>query len=434
MNQPSGRDIQLERIERGLSLGGLVLIAVTWPLWTPQDRFPRIALLESIASLPDSVDASLTWIALGLCCASLLGMSIFAHRKLVARWAAAIVALSFLVLVLLDQHRLQPWCIHISVCLLLATWARPERRLDYLTWFTASIYVYSAIGKFDAQFLHTVGQDFVRSLLGSVGWNSELIDYRLRVWIAFGFPLFELCAGLGLAWRPTRWLAAVAAIGMHIMLLWVLGPLGLDHAWGVLIWNSLFIVLNVMMFLWPGASDHSAAATPAETLEPTSRAAARVGDRRGGLIELLLVCALVVPAGERLGLVDHWLGWALYAPHSSRVHIEIFESAVPRLPAAVQPFVQCGSEPQSLWCVVRVDRWSLATLGAPLTPQQRFQIGVARALLPLVDDHEIRADILSTADRWTGRRKQHELRGSAELNAAAKQYWFNTTPRFDPID
>jgi hypothetical protein len=443
------RDFRLERIERALALGGLALIGGTWRLWTPQNLFPRIPLFESVAALPASLDAILTWLALGLCCAALLSIVLFAARARLVRAHALIVAITMCLLVVLDQHRLQPWCVHIAVCLLVAAFANSERRLPYLTWFTASIYVYSALGKFDAQFLHTVGQDFVRVILEGFGWNAQLVAYRLRLAMALGFPIGELCIGVGLLFRPTRAIAAMAAIGMHAVLLWVLGPWGLRHAWGVLLWNLLFIALNILMFLWPARRSpvlflSQSGSTQEPTLDANSDASSNVssnttsdivqqsGRYRFGIIDAFLICCLILPVGERLGLVDHWLGWALYAPHSSRVHVAVSATAVAHLPSVVKPFVHCDSEETALWCDVRFDRWSLATLGAPVTPQQRFQIGAARALTHFVADHEIRVDVLSTADRWSGRRKDHQLRDASELNAAGDDYWFNTTPCFNP--
>ena len=420
MNEAGVTDIRLERIERALALGGLALIAATWRLWTPQNLFPRIPLVEAIAGLPSSVCATATWIACAMCCSALLAIAIAPSRPALHRLSTVVVAASFFALVLLDQHRLQPWCVHISVCLLIAAFAHRDRRLNYLIWFTASIYVYSALGKFDAQFLHTVGQDFLTVIFSSIGLDANLLPYRSRFWLATGFPCFELCVGVGLLLRRTRSVAAAAAIAMHAMLLWVLGPWGLQHAWGVLLWNCLFIAQNLLMLI------------PAAPREGKS-SSQQLLPLRFGLTELVLLCWIVLPMGERFGLVDHWLGWALYAPHSSRVHIEISAAAARDLPAIVERYVQCDAEEQTLWCDVRIDRWSLATLGAPITPQQRFQIGVARALTRFVEEHEIRANVLSTADRWTGRRREHQLRGSAEISAAGDRYWFNTTPRFDPF-
>lgn len=407
---------QVELIQRGVALFGLLLIAVTWRLWTPQNLFPRVPVLESLARLPEPAATLATWCAVAVCCASLTAIVLLAHHRTTSRIAAGLVAISFIALVLLDQHRLQPWIVHISVCLLIAALAQPERRWSYLVWFTASIYIYSALGKFDAQFLHTVGQDFVHTALRGLGWDADRVDERLRLSAAAALPLFELCVGLGLLFRPARTISAIGAIFMHVLLLGLLGPWGLGHAWGVLFWNALFILVSALLFLWPWKTKIS---PPRDTL-------------RIGPIEVLLAMCLIAPLGERFGLVDHWLGWALYAPHSSRAQVEISSQAVESLPAVVQPFVDCQSDPPGLWCSVRIDRWSLATLGAPVTPQQRFQIGVARALSQYVDDFEIRVDALDTANRWSGRRGHREFRGSIELAAAAERYWLNTTPCFAP--
>jgi hypothetical protein len=274
-----------------------------------------------------------------------------------------------------------------------------------------------------------VGQDFVKSLLEQFGWDTELIEYRRRLWLAAGFPIVELVIGCGLLFSRTRATAAVLAIVMHSCLLWILGPFGLQHAAGVLVWNALFIVLCCFMFLWP-FHDPSATSVVMDRAS-ASQIHARGSNRRLAAIDVLLILVLAVPSGERLGLIDHWLGWALYAPHSSRAHIEISASAVARLPDVVQPFVEC--DPESLWCTVRADQWSLATLHAPITPQQRFQVGVARALAKHVNEHEIRVTLLSTAGRWSGRRMEQELRGASELNSAGRKYWYNTTPHFLPI-
>lgn len=411
---------RIEWIERVLALFGLLLLAVTWRLWTPQRVFPRVPLIEPLARLPEPTAAWATWIALALSVLALLVIASLAHRAAMTRAGAIAAAVGFAALVLLDQHRLQAWGVHIGVSLWLAAFPAVQWRLRYLIWFTASIYIYSALGKFDAQFLHTVGQDFVRVLLEAVGWQAQQVDYRLRVWLATGFPIFELAVGVGLLFGPTRTAAAWGAAGMHVLLIGVLGPWGLGHAAGVLVWNGLLVALSVLMVLWPATSG-----TPLD---------APVRERwRFGFAEALLACWLVLPAGERFGLVDHWLGWALYAPHSSRAEIEISAAALDRLPAEVQPFLECDHDPAGLWCLVRADRWSVATLGAPITPQQRFQLGVARELSRYVDPYQIRVELLGTADRWTGRRRQHELRGSQELEAAADDYWLNTTPCLSPL-
>ncbi len=84
-------------------------------------------------------------------------------------------------LVALDQHRLQPWGIHLALGLLLLTnLERPVAR-RWVVFLTASIYIYSALSKFDTQFLHTVGQDFLNSLFKQLGINAANLAEPTRV-------------------------------------------------------------------------------------------------------------------------------------------------------------------------------------------------------------------------------------------------------------
>lgn len=405
-----------ERIRRVLAVGALALLGVTWRLWTPQNLFPRVPALEWITSWPQGAIDAVDWVTLGLCTAALTFLAMGKSGGM-AKAAAMAVAVTLLILVLMDQHRLQPWAVHIALGLLFAEFAHPTRRIDYLRWFTASIYVYSALGKFDAQFLYTVGQDFIGTLLSQLGWDIRLLPNPARYWLAASLPITELLVGGGLVFRRTQRVAAVAAMIMHLLLLSALGPWGLRHAWGVLAWNLLFIAMDLFLYLWPV---HDRSTSKAETGPPLPV--------RWGWVEGLILVAMIAPLGERLGVVDHWLGWALYAPHSSRVRIEVAAGAVPRLPSVVQPFVEAGDEFELIWREVRIDRWSLATLGAPVYPQQRFQLGVARALADKIDERDIRVHLLSTADRWSGRRSERTLEGRREVNAAAAEYWLNTKP------
>jgi len=422
-----------------LALGGLCLVGVTWRLWQPQDVFPRVPLLEVVCQLPPIVDRIVTWIALALSCLTLLGIVGRSRASLVGlRWSAVLLSGAWATLVVLDQHRMQPWVVHVAVSLLLACWALPGRQLAYLRIFTISIYVYSALGKFDAQFLHTVGQDMVQQVLAQLGLTTVNLATSLRLGFACVLPLIELLVGLGLLWRPTRVWAGWLAVGMHLVLMWILGPWGLQHAWGVLVWNCLFVALDVLLFILPQdvvpVKDLSsvAVASHAARVDQQSIQPASPNRLRSQLMLGLLWLALIVPLGERFGWVDHWLGWALYAPHSSRARIEISVSAIEQLPANMRPFVTAPAPNEVIWSELRCDRWSLAALAAPVVPQQRFQMGIARAVSEWVGPYEIRVVAQGPANRWNGRRRVQTLTGRQEVLAAADQFWFNTRPTPTP--
>ncbi len=88
-------------LARWWAVAGLTLFAATWKLWTPQTEFPQVPLFVWAGSLPLFVD----WMAFGV----LLGSLMFATWNPNSRrsWLAFVASLS--VLIVLDQHRLQPW-------------------------------------------------------------------------------------------------------------------------------------------------------------------------------------------------------------------------------------------------------------------------------------------------------------------------------------
>ncbi len=422
-------------IRRILALGALALFGVTYRLWTPQHLFPRVPLIEACADWPESLDSSVTWSLSALCLLATVTLLLSRlSSKLIERVSVAVFCIALAGLCILDQHRMQPWAVQIGLCLCLITLTRGTHRLSSLTWLIASIYVYSALSKFDAQFLYTVGQEFLRTLLAMIGLQASDWGERSRFWLAATFPVFELICGLGLLHPVTRKTAAVGAIGMHTILIVILGPWGLNHSWGVLLWNILFVALDLIVFFIPRLvleDDHAVAAMYGERngVEVAPDRGAMEGKVSLWLAKGLLCLAIIAPAFERVGLLDHWLGWALYAPHSSRAQLRILQEQLPRLPAVVHPFVVQDEADELPWCRVQLDHWSLSTLGVPIYPQQRFYVAVIRGLTERLDEYQLDVMLQSTASRWSGRRSQQAITSRSELEQAARRYWFGAKPR-----
>ena len=120
-----------------------------------------------------------------------------------------------------------------------------------LTWLrriVISIYIYSAVSKFDYQFVFTVGEQMLDVLLGFVGLETTGLPEWLQISLVLCLPMGELLIGGLLLFSRTRKLGGWLAIGLHASLLLVLGPWGLNHQPGVLIWNAWFIVQAWLLF------------------------------------------------------------------------------------------------------------------------------------------------------------------------------------------
>jgi len=295
-----------------------------------------------------------------------------------------------------------------------------------MRWLLISVYVYSALGKLDYEFLHSVGQRMLAAMARLCGQDSSTIPMSVRLGLVATFPVTELLLGIGLAWPKTRRVAGLLAIGFHVVLVVLLGPLGLNHRLGVLIWNVQFAILAYLLFV---AGGERRTARDAESFD--SNSFWQAGLQR--LCCLWIATVIALPCTERFGLWDHWPSWALYAPHSSRVRIEVTTPVLGRLPAELLGWMNLPKQVDELaleWIDVPIDMWSLQSLGTPIYPQARYQLGVAKHLASAIDsEFDVRLTILSNANRWNGERQSRVFEGSSPIANAGGDYWWNTAPR-----
>jgi hypothetical protein len=429
-------------LRRVLAAFVLAMLAATWRLWTVQTVFPRVPLVYVASRLPAAAEWTLATLAVVA-----LFVSLAPAADRFARAALNAFACALALLILIDQHRLQPWSYQAMLVALALANCRPQRAVTLVRLLTVSIYFYSALSKLDYTFLHTLGPQMLGALLNPLGVHPADWAPGLRLAAAATLPSAELLVAAGFCFRRLWRAALVASIATHLALLMILGPWGLNHSLAVLLWNGYFIAQNCLLFAAHKENSHLATARA----EPSSRTDSRtltqpLPEGKGGhssrqlspragtpalLTEGLIFAALVLPLLEPWGLWDAWPSWALYAPNCQRVEVWIHRSAVNRL-GDVARIAEIDTDHEAdndAWVRLRIDRWSLAALGAPLYPQNRFQLGVAAALAadPQMG-RWLRAVEFSRADRISGERQHRTLSGSAEIDAALRPFLLNARP------
>src|SRR5262249_14359405 len=136
----------------------------------------------------------------------------------------AVFSMSLLGLILLDQHRLQPWAYQFLLIALILTNLSPQKAIVWLRLLTISIYVHSAISKLDLSFWDGLGASYLQSLLGNMGIAVDGWPLPARRLAVALLPVGELIIAVGLwRWR-SRWWALVGAVVMHLVMLICLGP------------------------------------------------------------------------------------------------------------------------------------------------------------------------------------------------------------------
>ena len=394
------------------SLSVCALLAATWRLWVSQEVFPQVPAIGGLASWP----AAVHWVTLGLLMTSSLAVLVIRHPNAYQRLVLLVFLLAALLATGLDQHRWQPWFYEAGLFALAMCCFSPARAVPLLRALLVSIYLFSALGKLDYQFLHTVGPQFVTAGCQLLRISTKDWPALLPVLLSVLFPVVELIGGVGLLIKRFRKAAIVLLIIMHAGLLLILGPLGLDHRPGVLIWNVSFIFQVMLLFGQQPAAD------PSATIEenPASQRSVRSS--------YLFAILLLLPLLEPWGFLDHWLSWGLYSPRNSRVTLEIYQLPGERLPADMQPYVRPSRFREGM-VELRMDQWSLAGLGVPIYPQDRFQLGVAAAV---IEEAKLQAFVItrqSMSERFSGDRKEQEIKSRDQLEEELGRYWINARPR-----
>lgn len=395
-----------------VALAGLAAgAASTWPLWTAPHSFPQIPWCQWVVHAPPLIDGLL------LAAAVIAGLFVPAAR-LASRGTPALTGAKLVFslaaggLLLLDQHRLQPWAYHLLVVLLLL-WLSPDARgLTFSRGVVLSIYVHSAVSRFDRASLE-LQWELLAALLERLGIAGRLQTDAARLRIAAAPALAELAVALLLFLSPTRRYGRWGSVLMHAMFVLALGPLGLDHYGGVLAWNVVWIAQNVVLFSPQAATGSSPAA----------------GRRRYRAATLLAVFVIAAPLLEPWGLWDHWPSWRLYSARPARITVFIEAGTVVDLPREIQPFVG-PPEPLTDWCPLHLEAWSFAALRCPMYPQQRFELAVIAAVVRRARlDEGILVVVETPPDRLTGRRERFELHGRRAIEDACGQYWVNVRSR-----
>lgn len=373
-----------------------VLLIATWPLWTPLCETPRLAPLTPLGWVPPPLDFALL-AALGL---QLIGA--LWPRLEPARWSLATAAVTLAALMLLDQLRWQPWAYHALIAAIVLASCSSHRAQQGLRWVAIAVYAYSALAKLDAEFAATLGSQ----MLGVLGADSLGIATPWRERLALALPVGELALAAGLAaslkWRRLAWPMVAAAAVTHTITIGVLGPWGLGHSLGVLLWNAGFAWQTAVLF------------RPRPTPEPTT------SSHHAWLGYAACAVAIVTPLGTPLGYWDQWPGWALYAPGGERATLFVDRSTAGRLPKGLKPFVDPPENPLGGLRRVRLGDWVLTETRAPIYPQNR----VAAALtLGLIEQRRIeggwRLVLEGPANRRTRERERREVTETSELESAA---------------
>lgn len=383
---------------RWLAAWQLTLILLTLRIWLPPHDFPHVPWFHfSVPRLGEVLLLSCLLAGWGT-------IAIFPHR-IVWRFMTWVCLGA---MILLNQHRTQPWAGHGWLALALSFCQNMDAWPHALHGLLVIIYSWSALSKLQGNF-----PQFFQHLFVSAGktWQQDTAPNESLWWL---LPMGELLTATFLLIPRLRLWGGYLSLMMHGWLIGWLGPWASAHSSAVLGWNLFLIGQNAMLYL--GHRNYSL-----QQLHPQ--------------LKLLLLWVAVWPAGVQMGWCDPWLGWALYSPRPQEITVLVDDQALAQLPpklrsTAILSHVVTTSfsgHSQFAW-QVNLPRWSLEAVQAPIYPHPRFELGLILALIQsghLPDSHFM----VLLKRRRTSDHSVEIMTTHAEVIETAARFWFNAFPR-----
>lgn len=345
---------------RVLAIGMLVLIAATRPLWFSMGEFPQVPWFEFLCPTPQWVD----WILSSVMVASLVAMAVVRAGTKWNQIAGATMIGSLFCLLLLNQHRLQPWAWFVLLGTL-ATSARSDYSLRWMRWLFFGVYFFSGLSKLEPSFIEGGGDWLIDGMLKPFGGSSRSLTRSGREFLLKSLPLAEMIAAFCVVIPRFRRGGLFLVLAMHGALILGLGPFGLNHKPGVLIWNGMFQALAFPM-LWHQRSDIEV---------EICRRSLRLG-------AVVVALAVVLPCfGQRwLPIVDQWPSWSVYAtwqkPQVGVLASYAWDGRALKLGKNSRPFT---TPDMFQGRRLNLNKAALGNTGAPCYPSDRFREGFLQA-------------------------------------------------------
>ncbi len=429
---------------RLLAISALLLCGLTWTLWGGQTVFPQVPFADWLTSAPLWWDTILRLVM----CGALLATAGLPAGTRAARRSVLIAAAAMSALILLDQHRLQPWAWQFLILAVLIGTATADRALVMARLFVVSIYAWSAWSKIDVGFTAEHGRYLLDGLLAPLGrstrwWSAESVQYAAML-----MPGGELLTALLLAVPQVRRAGIALSIVMHSALLVALGPWGHQHEPAVLVWNGYFILQNLLLFgvRIPSSAEvanpeHAASPLPPIEPEPQPPASDTVApaDVRPHVGQspalahigpLIAWGAILLPLLEPWGLFDKWPSWSVYSARTPHMVLFVNREAEHRFPPEWQSALQPAGPQMPGMLRFRYERVSLEQLGAPVYPEIRYVCGVTLAVATrhqLGDGVTLIVEV--PASRWTRQTRHSSFHGVKAIRRECSRFFLNALPR-----
>ncbi len=342
-------------------LGIFSCMALCLPLWLNSRPLPLLPLLEGMPVIRHPFDQVL------LALTFLFGLVSMIWPK--KAWPGILFLAGITSIMVQDWNRMQPWLFHF-VLLLVILQTLPTLYKRYLPakpvlaafqlGFVA-LYFWSGWYKMNDGFSNHI-VPYVVYPIYDMWWLDHHLIHRVIYRFALLTPYLEMATAIGLLIPKTRFLAILLGSFIHLGILFLLGPYGLNVNEVIWPWNLVLIPLLFLLFFRQKTFDFDRQLFRIQWI---------------GLIALALL--VVFPALNMTGYYNKALSFELYSGTNFTRHLQFHRDQVKTLPSHLDEISYNFKD--SIY--IRTYEWALRDIKTPPNPDPRVTDQWQRRLLPV---------------------------------------------------
>lgn len=319
---------------------------LSYKLWISNRLFPVIPVTDFLDNYPNLVHLSMY--VLGIC--TMIFVLLFPNNRKIIGFTIVIELLSCL----LDQNRWQPYQYHFILIFCLALFIRKQSNfLNYFMFLLVVIYANSGLHKLNGGFLFYVWE---RSILQQfLGFEKHQISNIFIHYSGLLLGLLEFICALVLLFFKNKKIVAALLIAMHLFILVLLSPLGINHNSVVLPWNLSMILFLLLLYF---------------TKETISFKFKNL--IYGHQIVFFTLIGLL-PILNFFGLFDNYLSFNLYSGNLQKMYICVENRSEA---SQFEPYFSKSKTVANCPNVISVSNWSLEELNTFPYPEKRVYLKI----------------------------------------------------------